>query len=221
MLTKDHPDSFGAVRHRGAMNLWDLEHCAEWQAALQEYVPVIRAQQVRGLEELDAWYQNEFPGLMAARKPPHITRAELERVAGWKMKRGVWRQRNRLLIAGNSPALVKKTSQQALAAVPDERRPVSLLSALAGVGPATASAVLAGYAPAIFPFFDELVAQQIPDLGPVAFTAAYYQRYAAALREKASRLNRCCADPVWTAHAVGQALWAASGGKVAQSEKQR
>ncbi len=202
------------------MNPWNSDHCAEWQQALEEYPAVIHAQQVRGLEELDAWYRCDFPGLVAARKPAHITRHELERVTTWKMKRGVWRERNRLLVAGNSPAVVKTTSRQALAAVPDLRMPISVLSRLAGVGPATASAVLAGYSPATFPFFDELVAQQIPGLGAVVFTESYYQRYASALRERAAKLNEHCEDQVWTAHAVSQALWAVSGGKMAQAGRQ-
>ncbi len=198
------------------MNLWKSEDCVDWQAALDKYPEVIRAQQVRGLAELDAWYQSSFPKRIAGRRPAYITRAELEQVTTWKMKRGVWRERNRLLLAGNSPALIKKTSREAFAALPDPRKPISMPSGLAGVGPATASAVLAGYSPALFPFFDELVAQPIPHLGVVAFTAAYYQRYAAALRQRAARLNERCEGTVWTAHEVSQALWAASGGKIAR-----
>jgi hypothetical protein len=171
------------------MNLWKSEHCTDWQMALDQYPEVIRAQRVRGLAELDAWYRSDFPRLVAGRTPAYITRSELERVTTWKMKRGVWRERNRLLLAGNSPAVIKKTSREAFAAVPDPRKPISIFSGLAGVGPATASAVLAGYSPALFPFFDELVAQQIPDLGAIAFTAAYYQRYAAALRERAAKMR--------------------------------
>jgi len=91
-----------------------------------------------------------------------------------------------------------------------------LLSQLAGVGPATASGVLACIAPVLYPFFDELVAMQIPGLGKVAFTATYYQRYAAQLRERAARLQKACAHFEWTAHAIGQALWSASGGKISQ-----
>ncbi len=197
------------------MNLWNNEHCADWQAVLGKYPQVIQAQRVRGLDELDAWYRGDFPRLVATREPAYITRAELERVTTWKMKRGVWRERNRILLAGNSPAVIKKTSRQAFAAVPDLRKPVSILSGLAGVGPATASAVLAGYSPALFPFFDETVAQQISNLGAVAFTASYYQRYAAALRARAAKLNEHCQSRVWTAHEVSQALWAASGGKIA------
>ncbi len=198
------------------MKLWQVQECAGWHAALDEYASVIRAQQVRGLEELDAWYRTELPAVLAARKPPYITRDELESVTKWKMKRGVWRERNRLLVIGNAAATIKRSSKQALEAVPDLRQPIALLSDLAGVGPATASAVLASYAPAVYPFFDDLVAVQVPSLGKVAFSPAYYQRYAAALRERAAQLNARCLHREWTAQDVGQALWAASGGKIAQ-----
>ena len=193
--------------------LWPSSTCADWHAALDRYAAIIDAQQVNGLADLDAWYRNDLPSLIAARSPAYVTRAELERVTVWKMKRGVWRERNRLLVLGNTPAVVKKTSVEAFAAIPDPRHPVDILSQLAGVGPATSSGVLACRAPEIYPFFDELVANQIPRLGIVAFTATYYQRYAAQLRERAERLNRTCSHHEWTAHDASQALWAASGGK--------
>lgn len=196
------------------MSLWKTRACGDWHAALERYEDVIRTQQVNGLPEVDVWYREELPGLIAARKPAYVTLAELERAMVWKMKRGVWRERNRQLIRSNPSATVKRLSTDAFAAVPDPRKPVDILSTLAGVGPATSSAMLACYAPAIYPFFDELVAIQIPALGKVAFTAAYYQRYAAALRECATELSAQCKHREWTAHDVSQALWAASGGKV-------
>jgi len=195
------------------MKLWSSHNCADWHAALDRYVDVIELQHVNGLVELDEWYRNELPALIAKRSPAYITRAELIDVTKWKMKRGVWRERNRLLVAGNAPAVVKKISMEAFRAVPDPRKPVDLISQLAGVGPATSSGVLACYAPAIYPFFDELVAAQIPRLGKVAFTAAYYQRYAEQLRQRANRLQQVCAHHEWTAQEVSQALWSASGGK--------
>ncbi len=198
------------------MKLWASNQCADWHAAFERYADVIEMQHINGLSELDAWYRDELPTLIAARSPAYITRDELERVTKWKMKRGVWRERNRLLVQSNAPALVKKISQEAFAMIPDPRQPVDLLSTLAGVGPATASGVLACVAPAMYPFFDELVAAQIPDLGKVAFTASYYQRYAAQLRARAERLQEKCAHQKWTAHDVSQALWSASGGKVNQ-----
>ena len=200
------------------MALWQTVPCANWHTAIDSYPAIIQAQQVNGLEELDAWYRTKLPELIAARSPAYITLNELERVTRWKMKRGVWRERNRQLILSNETARVKQTSIEAFAAVPDPRKPVDILSRLAGVGPATSSAVLACVAPVLYPFFDELVAAQIPQLGKVAFTATYYQRYATKLRERAERLNGACQHRVWTSHELSQALWAASGGKAAHPE---
>lgn len=195
------------------MPLWSSSDCGKWQAAINRYPDIVEAQQVNGLPEVDLWYRTEFPALLAARQPAYITREELEQVTRWKMKRGVWRERNRLLVAGNDAKAVKALSKEAFAAVPDPRRPIAILSQLAGVGPATASGVLAAFRPDVYPFFDELVALQIPGLGRVSFTPSYYQRYAASLRERADRLKERCPDGHWTAHEVSQALWAASGGK--------
>lgn len=202
-------------------SLWSARGCDVWHTALEQYPAVILAQQVNGLAELDEWYRDGLPALVTARRPAHITRDELERVTIWKMKRGVWRERNRLLVIGNDPQLVKQTSIDAFAEVPDQRAPIKLLSDLEGVGPATSSGVMAAYAPKVYPFFDELVAKQIPRLGAVAFTAPYYQRYAAALRERAAKLNDVCKHREWTAHDVSQALWSNSGGKIALKTKQR
>jgi hypothetical protein len=83
------------------------------------------------------------------------------------------------------------------------------LATLAGVGPATASAIVAASAPERYPFFDELVAGQIPALGKVAWTLGYYVRYAEALRERARGLAG-----EWTPVLLERALWAHVGGKV-------
>ena len=195
------------------MSLWAIDDCGAWAAALAGYAATIAAQPGAGLVPLDTWYRQTLPGTIGRRDPPFLTHDELVRVTEWKMRRGVWRERNRRLVAANPPAAVEEASRAAFAAIPDLRRPVTLLAALAGVGPATASAMLAGVRPDLYPFFDEVVARQIPGLGPVTFSAAYYQRYAARLRERAAALAAECAGAAWTAHDVSQALWAAAGGK--------
>ena len=191
--------------------LWTTDDLAAWTAALERYPAVVAAQEVSRLTELDRWYREDFPSLLAARTPPGLEHDELIAVTEWKMKRGVWRARNLVLVRGNDPAEVTARGEEAFAALPDPRRPITRLTQLAGVGPATASAVLAAIRPDIFPFFDELIAEQIPDLGPVVFTAGYYARYAERLRARAEALN--ASAPGWTAHSAGQALWAGSGGK--------
>jgi len=210
--------------------LWDSADCADWSRALASYPEVVAARGVTRLPDLDAWYRDELPGLIAARAPAHVTLDELVRVTEWKMKRGVWRARNLALVRGNEPDEVRRLSAEALALAlylpvgspderggtspsrgalaPEPRKPVALLAQLAGVGPATASAVLAAARPDLYPFFDELCAAQVPDLGAVAFTLPYYLRYAERLRERAATLDAACPGAGWTAHAVSQALWA-------------
>ena len=188
--------------------LWSATPTARWREALDRYDEVIAAQGVAKLPERDRWYREELPAAIAARRTPHVTHGELVQVAEWKMARGIWRARNMVLVKGNDPDVVVATSTDALQRIPDPKAPIATLATLAGVGPATASAIAAAAAPEIYPFFDELVAAQIPDLGDVAFTPAYYAKYADAIRGRAKALGRG-----WTPVMVEQALWSHVGGK--------
>ncbi|HSU13809.1 hypothetical protein [Longimicrobium sp.] len=190
-------------------DLWASDDVQAWRDALASYGDVIERQGVKSLAEHDRWVHDELPGLIAAREPAHVTHAELVRVTEWKMARGIWRARNLALVRGNDPALVEKTSRDAFGKIPHPSDPIAILSKLAGVGPATASAVVSAAAPDIYPFFDELVAARIPGMGQVTFTPREYARYAEAIRDRAARLGRG-----WTPVAVERAIWAHVGGKV-------
>lgn len=189
--------------------LWPSDDIRQWRDALARYEGVVAAQGVAALPELDAWYRDELPALIGGRRAPHVTHAELVKVTRWKMARGVWRARNLALVEGNDPQAVVTRSRDALAAVPDPKKPIAILAELDGVGPATASAVAAAAAPETYPFFDELVGAQVPGLGKVAFTPSYYAKYAEAIRERARALGGG-----WTPAMIERALWAWSGGKV-------
>lgn len=188
--------------------LWAEASPAAWRDALDRYPDVVARQGVTRLEELDTWYRGELPGQMASRHPPHVRLDELVRLTEWKMARGVWRARNLVLVKGNAPTAVVDASAAALAAVPHPTAPISALVKLGGVGPATASAVAAAHAPDTYPFFDELVAAQVPDLDVVAWTLGYYARYADALRKRVAQLGED-----WTPVMAERALWAHVGGK--------
>jgi hypothetical protein len=177
-------------------------------AALNSYAAVIEAQEVVSLSAHDSWYSNELPRLLAARQDPHITLPELVRVTEWKMSRGVWRAPNLVRVKANAPKLVVETTTKALALCPHPSAPIKEIATLDGVGPATASAVAAALQPWLYPFFDELVAEQVPDLGPVAWTLAYYAKYAELLRRRSVLLGG-----EWTPVMVERALWAIVGGK--------
>ncbi len=193
--------------------LWEMDSCDAWHAALQQYPEAVAAFGSARLVELDQWRREELPHRITARSRPAITLDELVQLTEWKMLRGVWRPKNLGLVRSNAGAIVEQHSAEALAAVPDPKRPLAVFGKLAGVGPATASALLATAAPETYPFFDEVVGGQIPGLGPVAFTGSYYQQYAAALRERAARLAATCGHGPWPVHHLDLALWAAVGGK--------
>jgi hypothetical protein len=192
--------------------LWDEAATAAWTRALARYGDVIEAQGVAKLPELDRWYRDELPEKIGARTAPHVTHAELVRLTEWKMARGVWRAPNLVLVRGNDADAVISLSTDALSKIPHPTAPIATLAKLDGVGPATASAVTAAVAPALYPFFDELVAAQVPGLGKVAWTLGYYARYAAALRERAEALAE------WTPVMVERALWASVGGKTGATD---
>ena len=189
-------------------DLWGAGAVANWQAALDRYPAVVAGQNVAALLQLDQWYRNELPGLITARSTPHATLAELVHVTEWKMYRGVWRAPNLVRVKRNDADLVHATTARALALVPHPTKPITEIATLDGVGPATASAIMAASAPSIYPFFDELVAAQIPALGPVVWTPGYYAKYAEALRMRAGDLGAG-----WTPVMLERALWANVGGK--------
>jgi 3-methyladenine DNA glycosylase/8-oxoguanine DNA glycosylase len=54
-------------------------------------------------------------------------------------------------------AVVESASRKAFAALPDLSKAITELTVLKGVGPATASAVLAAYAPDVAPFMSDEV----------------------------------------------------------------
>ena len=196
-----------------ARALWNRAACADWLAARGEYGRAVEASGGARLAQLDAWYHAELPRLLAARSPTWLSLDELVEVVQWKMHRGTYRARNLALVRQNSPDEVESASRAAFAAMPHPGTPLSKLSVLKGVGPATASAVLAAARPDLYPFFDDVAAAAVPDLGRVEYTAKGYARFSERLRERAALLAVGCPSDTWTPHAVECALWAAAGGK--------
>ena len=188
--------------------LWSASASAAWTVALNAYPSVIAQQDVAKLPELDAWYRDELPGIIASRRLVHVTLPELVRVTEWKMYRGVWRAPNLVRVKNNPAETVIETTVRGFARCPHPTQAIGEIASLDGVGPATASALVAALLPAVYPFFDELVAAQIPDLGPVKWTLGFYAKYADRLRVRASELGS-----EWNPVMVERALWSSVGGK--------
>jgi hypothetical protein len=185
------------------MDLWKSTDVQIWKKAREAYLLRIEAFGDEELVALEQWRRNELHAAAMKRKPPHATHEELVKLTRWKMKRGEWRARNLMLVKGNESARVASLTADAIAAMPDPRKPIALIAELDGVGPATASSLVSALRPEVYPFFDEVVAKQLPGIEKVAFTIPFYLRYAEALRSRATALGKG-----WTADAVAEALFA-------------
>jgi len=187
--------------------LWRSADVSEWQSALDGYDAAIAALPNTKLAAHDAWYREALPMLVHARAPMYVTHDEMVRITEWKMARGVWRAPNLVLVRNNPAGAVEAATSEAAALLDVPAKALAAVSALGGVGPATASAVLAVMAPERFPFFDEIVTGQVAPhvegMGKIAWTAPYYRKYAAAL---VARTDALAAG--WHATMVERALWA-------------
>ncbi|XP_061350471.1 uncharacterized protein LOC133295647 isoform X1 [Gastrolobium bilobum] len=136
--------------------------CSEvsvWKEALSAYPSRIHSLSLNNkpnLVSLDDFYRNELPSLLHQRNPnPFLTTQELSKLMQWKLTRGKWRPRLLDFVSSLDDAVVKSASQKAFQSLPDISKAVSELNVLKGVGPATASAVLAAFAPHLTPFMSD------------------------------------------------------------------
>uniref|UniRef100_A0A3Q2WFA7 Zgc:112496 n=1 Tax=Haplochromis burtoni TaxID=8153 RepID=A0A3Q2WFA7_HAPBU len=155
-------------------------------------------------------YQQELPSLISSRPDKHVSLSELKKLMEWKLTRGKFRPRLQQLVASNSEDEVEKCSRKAFTLLPDVQAAIAELSCLKGVGPATASAVLAAGAPEQAAFMSDEAMESVPGLKPIHYTAKHYTVYLEKMTERTEKLNRV--DPLqdWTPHRLELCLWAMS-----------
>lgn len=145
----------GATEAAMDMNCPDV---GVWKSALSSYKSRIESLNKPDLIPLDNFYTDELPILIKQRKPnPHITTPELSKLMKWKLARGKWRPRLLGFVSALEEDVVKSASLKAFQALPDISKAVTELTVLKGVGPATASAILAAYGPDVAPFMSDEV----------------------------------------------------------------
>lgn len=188
-----------------------------WTDALSSYDKHMESLNNPKLVELDKLYRTELPRSLHSRTPTaHITKNELNKVMEWKLTRGKWRPRLLSFVSSLDETSVKAASQKAFAALPDLKDAVNALSTLKGVGPATASAVLAAFDPHIAPFMSDEA--MVAALGSSKeYTLKQYLVFAERLQNKAKELNskghvKEGENGFFTASDIERALWSAAAG---------
>lgn len=189
-----------------------------WRDALSSYDKHMESLNNPKLAELDKLYRTELPHSLHSRTPTaYITKNELKKLMEWKLTRGKWRPRLLSFVSSLDESSVKTASQKAFAALPDLKEAVNALSTLKGIGPATASAVLAAFDPHIAPFMSDEA--MVAALGSSKeYTLKQYLVFAEKLQNKAKELNSKSGDVkevdscLFTASDIERALWSAAVG---------
>ncbi|XP_044475776.1 uncharacterized protein LOC123203491 isoform X2 [Mangifera indica] len=188
-----------------------------WREALSSYQARVESLNKPDLVSLDDFYRNELPSLIYQRNPnPYITTTELSKLMRWKLTRGKWRPRLLDFVSSLDESSVESASQKAFKSLPDLKKATSELTVLKGVGPATASAVLAAYAPDVAPFMSDEAMEAC--LGNCKdYSLKQYLLYADKLQAKAKEL--AYEGNSFTPSNVERALWSSAiGVKLRASE---
>ncbi|KAJ4845177.1 hypothetical protein Tsubulata_013700 [Turnera subulata] len=180
-----------------------------WKEALSAYPSRIQALNKPNLLSLDEFYRIQLPSILHQRNPnPYITTPELAKLMQWKLSRGKWRPRLLDYVSSLDEELVKSASEKAFASLPDLSKAVNELTVLKGVGPATASAVLAAFAPDVAPFMSDEALEAAG--GSRDYTLKQYLLFVDKLQAKAKELS--ANGESFTPSDVERALWSSAVG---------
>ncbi|EQC34998.1 hypothetical protein SDRG_07240 [Saprolegnia diclina VS20] len=195
--------------------LWASTDEADW-AAIHATYDNVAASLEEPLRSLEAWYRAELPELLITQG--HITQAQLSKLMQWKLAKGKWRPRLQAFVDALDDAEVQAASTKGFAAVNDGnvREAVAAISELKGVGPATASAVLAAYSRSVAFMGDEALNAMTKAIGARQYTLPHFVRFTEALRARATVLGGA-----WTPQALQEALWLEATASEATPKRKR
>jgi len=190
-------------------NLFNSATPEQWHKALQYYEHAIAAvskqKKKPELIALDKWLQESFAEQVKCHGDV-MNHKQLSDAMRWKLTRGKMRPLQKL-VESNSDESVQSASKRSFSEAKAGywKRALQSLMALRGVGPATASAILAPLFPKILPFMSDECLEAARPGGCRDYTIMAYEEMRDELVSKAASIG---AD--WTAEQVGKAVWATS-----------
>ena len=188
----------------------------EWEGCVAKYGQAVSCVAAgKSKLELVDWDQHLWCGLVSAvesRDPKHITHSELADIMKWKLARGKARPLQKL-VESNSPPVVVKASTEAFKFLEKGQweKAIDSVTTLKAVGVATATAILAPFAPSLVPFMADEVMEAVSTKRD--YTMKIYKEMRTALITKATELQEIAnaeenaVIKEWTAELIGKALW--------------
>ncbi|UYV75714.1 hypothetical protein LAZ67_13001075, partial [Cordylochernes scorpioides] len=159
------------------------------------------------LIRLDNWYQEQLPKIIRSRKERHITHEELIQITKWKLIRGKHRPSLMDLVRINNEGQVLQITRKAFRRMPNISNAITALTNLKGVGPASASAILAAAYPEQVPYMADESMMATPGVEGTDYTIMEYLNYAEQIKSCSERLSAIDPDNDWNPHKVEMALW--------------
>ncbi|KAL3199523.1 hypothetical protein MRX96_013847 [Rhipicephalus microplus] len=192
---------------------------SQWSYVLSMYKEVLKQKAALrtkkgGPEELiklDAWYQEQLPKTIQARKDKHLVHEELVKIMKWKLMRGKYRPQLLDLVRINTELAVKSTSKKAFRKLPNLSGAITALTNLKGIGPATASAILAAAFPEQAPYMADESMLSTPGVEATDYTLAEYLNYAERIKTCTEQLAQKDPNGTWTPHKYKESVPSANG----------
>lgn len=122
--------------------------------------------------------------------------------------RGKYRPQLLDLVRINTELAVKSTSKKAFRKLPNLSGAITALTNLKGIGPATASAILAAAFPEQAPYMADESMLSTPGVEATDYTLAEYLNYAERIKTCTEQLAEKDPNSTWTPHKVELVLWA-------------
>lgn len=200
----------------GARRLFEKQDPIEYEEMLAKYSSAVQlvaaAAKKDELPALDSWLHENFAKEDGEGKI-HLNLKNLQKIVEWKLCRGKDRPMLRGLVKENSDKAVRDAFAASMNALDqgDWLSAIKELATLRGVGPATASAVLAPLKKGreLCPFMADEVLEAVTGKKR-EYTLKAYESMQSILMAKTKELNgRCASGRKWSVQEVATAIWVA------------